>query len=143
MAAKYLLVLGGPIGHSVGFEVEPKDILEAQKGTMSDLIHRRHPLTRKGVVNQVKLLRLVHTFVTVSLSNVQKYCMTNPVIYEYLSRDKKFTVVREVLHNNYCSCNLIDRTYHFWRISPCNSPDHFLTGRNTWTETTQYRSLRI
>ena len=101
MAAKYLLVLGGPIGHCVGFEVEPKDILEAQKGTMSDLIHRRHPLTRKGMVNQVKLLRLVHTFVTVSLSNVQKYCMPNLVIYEYLSRDKKFTVVREVLRKNY------------------------------------------
>ena len=78
MAAKYLLVLGGPIGHCVGFEVEPKDILEAQKGTMSDLIHRRHPLTRKGVVNQVKLLRLVHTFVPVSLSNVQKILYAKP-----------------------------------------------------------------
>ena len=78
MAAKYLLVLGGPIGHCVGFEVEPKDILEAQKGTMSDLIHRRHPLTRKGMVNQVKLLRLVHTFVPVSLSNGQKILYAKP-----------------------------------------------------------------
>ena len=68
MAAKYWLVLGGPIGHCVGFEVELKDILEAQKSTMSDLIHRRHPLIRKGTVNESNSLGLVQT---VPLGNVQ------------------------------------------------------------------------
>ena len=35
----------------------------------------------------------------------------------YLSGDEKITVVREVLHNNYRSCNLIC-PYYFWVISP-------------------------
>ena len=33
-----------------------------------------------------------------------------------MSRDKKFYVVREVLHNNYQSCNLIG-PYHFNRLT--------------------------
>ena len=54
--------------------------------------------------------------------------------YGYSSRDKNFTVVREVLRNNYQSCNLIG-PYRFWGENPRYSTlftRPFLTGRRVW-----------
>ena len=55
-------------------------------------------------MNQVEFLGLAQTFVTVSPSNILR---------QTLSRDTQiFTVVREVVRNNYQSRNLIG-PYHF------------------------------
>ena len=56
----------------------------------TSLVPRPHPLTRRnGLVNQVEFLGLVHTFATVSPSNVQNILRHTKVkIFGY--RDKKF-----------------------------------------------------
>ena len=103
--------------------------------TLHSFVPRPHPLMRRnGLVNQVEFLGLVHTFATVSPSNVQTF-YTKPARkrYDYLSRDKKFYVVMEVLRNNYQSCSLIG-PYHFKGISPRNLTPFtrlFLTRRRT------------
>ena len=61
-------------------------------------------------MNQVKFLGQVHTFVTVSPSNIQS--ILRQTCSKMNGTDtrvemKKFTVVREVLRNNYLSRNLI------------------------------------
>ena len=77
------------------------------------LIPRPHPLTRRnGLVNQAKFLGLAHTFASVTL------CQTCSKRYGYTRVE--IIVVREVLHNNYQSHNLIG-PYYFWQISPTNS----------------------
>ena len=67
---------------------------------VASLVPRPHPLTRRNsLVNQVEFLGLVHGFATVNFkthkSRVLEWRWTN------------FTVVREVLPNNYRSHNLI------------------------------------
>ena len=52
-------------------------------------------------MNQVENLGLAHTFAIVSPSNIEN------ILHQTLSRDTNFTVVREVLHNNYQLRNLI------------------------------------
>ena len=52
-------------------------------------------------MNQVKFLGLAHTFATVSPATFKTfYTKHAQERYGYSSRDKKFTVVREVLRNN-------------------------------------------
>ena len=69
-------------------------------------------------MNQVKLLGLALTFVTVSPSNIQVLPQTQR--YGYSSREK-ITAVREVLLLIVTgSCSLVG-PYDFWGISPRNS----------------------
>ena len=71
---------------------------------------------------------------TVSPSNVQNIC-GKPAHSDTQVEIKKFTVVREVLRNNYRSHGLIG-PYNFWGMSPRNSTSFtrpFLAGRRART----------
>ena len=92
---------------------------------------RPHPLTtRTGLVNQVEFLGLMRTLVTVTwniLHQTRSKMVRVPM--------KRFTVVKEMLCNNFWSCNLIGLYYFlgvkhkkFWLCLP----DHSLTKRHTW-----------
>ena len=101
----------------------------------TSLVPRPHPLTRRNsLVNQVEFLGLAQTFATVSPSNVQNFLHQTHSKKRYSSRFKIFTIVREVLSNNYRSHNLIAH-YHYWGISPRNLTlftRPFLAGRHMW-----------
>ena len=84
-------------------------------------------------MNQVEFLGLACTFVTVSPSNLQiNLCQTRiKKGTDAQVEMNKFTVAREVLHNNYQFCS----PYHFWGINPRNSTlftTPFFAGRYTW-----------
>ena len=87
------------------------------------VVPRSHPLTRRNsLVNQVELLGLVHTFATVSPSNIQNILRqprSKNVQIAIATRVEisKLTVVRKVLRNNYRSRNLIG-PYYFLGFKP-------------------------
>ena len=73
-------------------------------GLVSDLDPRPHPLMmRNGLVNKVEFLGLVHAFVDSVTFNVQNILWTiRSKRYGCSNGDEQnFTVVREVLRNNY------------------------------------------
>ena len=83
-------------------------------------VPRPRPLTRRNsLVNQVEFLGLasMHTVLQqYNLATFKTFCgQSSQKRYGYSNGD-----VREVLRNNYRSCNLIG-SYHYWEISPRNS----------------------
>ena len=84
-------------------------------------------------MNQVEFLGLAHTFATCNLVMINAFWgkPAHKKVRMLEWRLTNFTVVREVLCNNYRSCNLIG-PYHFLGISPRNLTSFtrpFLTGR--------------
>ena len=100
----------------------------------TSLVPRPHPLTRKsGVVNQVEVLGLVHTFATVSPSKVQHFSPN--LLKKGMDTRVYFTAVREVLCINYQSRN---PNGHYHLISPRNLTlfiRPFLTGSCAYIHT--------
>ena len=93
------------VGFHCSFSLSVLLVLSLEQERLHKLVPRPNPLTRRNsLVNQVELLGLVHTFVTVSPSNVQNVlCQT----CSKKVRIFKYNVVRDVGHNNYRSHNLI------------------------------------
>ena len=96
-----------------------QNIFLLEKGTQchGSLYIVSSPLMRRNsLVNQVKFLGLVHTVATVS----QKHFMPNPLKKGTQVDFKNFTVVREVVRNNYKpkKFDFVHQTVSRWEACP-------------------------
>ena len=87
---------------------------------MGSLVPSPHSLMRRNdLVNQVEFLRLVQHFWDSVTQQCSKHLHQNPLKKGTRAEIFFFTIVRELLHNDYQSHSLIG-PYHFLGISPRN-----------------------
>ena len=105
----------------------------------TSLVPRPHPLMRRNSSGDPSRISWASAYFCDVTQQRSKHFAANPLKTgtDTQMEITNFTVVREVLHNNYQSCNLIG-PYHFSEISPRNStwsesslsvaPMNFITG---------------